>query len=370
MSRSIFTVNEATGECHSIPLARFAKEDDFQALLEKYPHLLTSDAITPGSPRRWIQLEREKGVSLSPDSGSSLSLDHLFVDQDGIPTLVEVKRAENLELRRKVVAQMLDYAANAVEYWPPDGLRHSFEAKAGTDPTATLVETLEIPPDEIDDFWRKVGSNLKSGRIRMLFVADEIPRELKRIVEFLNEQMNPAEILALELQQFTAGPLRTIVPTVFGQTERAAQGNKPSKTSAKLDERQLRSLLTAAVPAGTAHALERLFEYANVEPFRLRTAEKSLYFGCVNREGAVVEPFCLSLDRRLWAQFGKFESPFDTTEFKEELRQEMNRIPGIQLTGAEQYPTSSMSKFSPETVEGLQRLLDWVRARIEQSEKS
>ncbi len=370
MSRSIFTVNEATGECHSIPLARFAKEDDFQALLEKYPHLLTSDAITPGSPRRWIQLEREKGVSLSPDSGSSLSLDHLFVDQDGIPTLVEVKRAENLELRRKVVAQMLDYAANAVEYWPPDGLRHSFEAKAGTDPTATLVETLEIPPDEIDDFWRKVGSNLKSGRIRMLFVADEIPRELKRIVEFLNEQMNPAEILALELQQFTAGPLRTIVPTVFGQTERAAQGNKPSKTSAKLDERQLRSRLTELVPAGTAHALERLFEYANVEPFRLRTAEKSCYFGCVNREGAVVEPFCVSLDGRLWAQFGNLKSPFDTTEFKEELRQEMNRIPGIQLTGAEQYPTSSMSKFSPETVEGLQRLLDWVRARIEQSEKS
>jgi hypothetical protein len=38
--------------------------------------------------------------------------------------------------------------------------------------------------------------------MRMLFGADRIPAELRRIVEFLNEQMDPAEVLALELSQF------------------------------------------------------------------------------------------------------------------------------------------------------------------------
>lgn len=36
----------------------------------------------------------------------------------------------------------------------------------------------------------------------MVFVADTIPTELRRIVEFLNEQIDPAEILAVEVRQF------------------------------------------------------------------------------------------------------------------------------------------------------------------------
>jgi hypothetical protein len=57
----------------------------------------------------------------------------------------------------------------------------------------------------------------------MLFVADRIPAELRRIVEFLNEQMDPAEVLALELRQFQGEGLRTIVPMLYGQTEGAQQ---------------------------------------------------------------------------------------------------------------------------------------------------
>jgi len=43
---------------------------------------------------------------------------------------------------------------------------------------------------------RYYGSKSKPISIRMLFVADRIPAELRRIVEFLNEQMDPAEVLA------------------------------------------------------------------------------------------------------------------------------------------------------------------------------
>ncbi|MCO6480232.1 MAG: hypothetical protein J5I94_26570 [Phaeodactylibacter sp.] len=49
-------------------------------------------------------------------------MDHLFVDQDAIPTLVEVKRSTDTRIRREVVGQILDYAANAALFWPIERL--------------------------------------------------------------------------------------------------------------------------------------------------------------------------------------------------------------------------------------------------------
>ncbi len=54
------------------------------------------------------------------------SVDDLFVDQDAVPTLVEVKRSSDTRIRREVVGQMLDYAANAVAHWELERIRASF----------------------------------------------------------------------------------------------------------------------------------------------------------------------------------------------------------------------------------------------------
>src|SRR5712692_1756730 len=61
--------------------------------------------------------------------GGRWPVDHLFLDQDAIPTLVEVKRSSDTRIRREVVGQMLDYAANAVVYWPVDHLYAQFETQ-------------------------------------------------------------------------------------------------------------------------------------------------------------------------------------------------------------------------------------------------
>jgi hypothetical protein len=53
-----------------------------------------------------------------------------------------------------------------------------------------------------ETFWAMVKTNLQAGRVRLIFVADVIPPELRRIVEFLNAQMDPAEVLALEIKQY------------------------------------------------------------------------------------------------------------------------------------------------------------------------
>ncbi|TDD14092.1 hypothetical protein E1287_42950 [Actinomadura sp. KC06] len=173
---------------------------------------------------------REIGVPASELSGSAFSLDHLFVDADAVPTLVKVKRASDTRTRREVVAQMLDYAANGSRYWPAQLLRQSFEDTCRRDGAF---------PEEIyqgalggqgpDAFWENVRDNLLAGRLRLLFVADQIPVELRAIVEFLNKQMIPAEVLAVDLRRHrNETGLGVLAPTVYGNAAVTAKGPSAS----------------------------------------------------------------------------------------------------------------------------------------------
>ena len=56
--------------------------------------------MLPGDPRRWLLISREKGISAAPGEGARWAVDHLLVDQDARPTLVEVKRGWNPDIRR------------------------------------------------------------------------------------------------------------------------------------------------------------------------------------------------------------------------------------------------------------------------------
>lgn len=215
----------------------YEAEDVLQELLAQHPDLLAGRQMHPHDPRRWMLVSREQGV---PDKmGAShhrWSLDHLFVDQDAVPTLVEVKRSTDTRIRREVVGQMLDYAANGVLYWPEDRLRAAFEATRmalGDDnPDQAVRELSGLEEEDIASFFSRVHENLQAGRVRLVFVADVVPDELQRIVEFLNTQMSPAEVFAVEVRQYTAPGFagRTIVPRVFGRTAGAITKQRAVKT--------------------------------------------------------------------------------------------------------------------------------------------
>ncbi len=74
---------------------------------------------------------------------------------------------------------------------------------------------------------------LQAGRVRLLFIADEVPPELRRVVEFLNSQMDPAEVLAIEVKQFVGENLKTLVPRVLGQTETARRKKGASRAESR-----------------------------------------------------------------------------------------------------------------------------------------
>ena len=203
----------------------YEAEDVLQQLLADHPNLLAGDQDSDVR-KRWLLVKRELGVAAEEDAPDRWSLDHLFLDEEGVPTLIEVKRSSDTRIRREVVGQMLDYAANGAEFWGLEKIRTAFESRY-PDAEAAARELAEFLPaaEERERYWERVGVNLKAGKLRLIFVADVIPAELRRVVEFLNEQMERTEVLALEVRQYVeeGGDRVTLVPPLIGDTEAARQ---------------------------------------------------------------------------------------------------------------------------------------------------
>ena len=78
---------------------------------------------------------------------------------------------------------------------------------------------------DIEVFWKTVEENLKQGNVRLIFVADDIPQELRRLVDFLGRKMVDVKVLAVEIKQFKGKNQRAMVPRVIGRTEGDFEGN-------------------------------------------------------------------------------------------------------------------------------------------------
>ncbi len=152
----------------------YDSEDLLQRLLADHPDLLAGDQIDDSDPRRWLLVQRELGVPDREGANDRWSVDHLFLDQDGVPTLVEVKRSSDTRIRREVVGQLLDYAAHAAIHWPVDTIRDALTARCEQGETTVeqaLSEAFGAGVDE-EVYWRQVEAHLATGRLRLIFVAE------------------------------------------------------------------------------------------------------------------------------------------------------------------------------------------------------
>ena len=306
-------------------------EDFLQGLLEDHPDLLAGEQINPDEPRRWLLVTREMGVP-HEEGGNRWSIDHLFLDQDGMPTLVEVKRSSDTRIRREVVGQMLDYAANATVHWPAQRIRSAFEArceKHEDKPDEALHKSLE-PKVDTEEFWRQVEANLQAKRIRMLFVADSIPSELRRIVEFLNASMDRAEVLAVEIRQFASKGVTALVPRVIGQT-----GLMPPES---ISEQEFLNRLSEQVSDGgdTEEAARKLLDWskrANLTlDFKRKVTGSRVLIG-MKTESGWVNPLSFWDAGHAWLQMDSLKEypPFDQQGKRQELHDKLKETKGFVL---------------------------------------
>lgn len=307
-----------------------------QKLLADHPHLLAGDQMGEGPARQWLLVSQEMPVMIEDEVIAHGYLDHLFLDQDAVPTLVEVKRSSDTRIRRAVVGQMLDYAANAARYWPVERMREYFERRyreeAGGAEGALGAFLGDADPEE---FWQRARTNLQAGKVRLLFVADVIPPSLKAIIEFLNGQMNPAEVLGVEVRQYVGAGLKTLVPRLIGRTA-AADSVKDRTQLTPWTEPRFRERLREKTDASVVEVADRIIAWA-------RQAMPDFWFGRGKADGSIVPRLWVNGQRYLFfalyssggielsPQWMKAMPGFEPDERRREFLERINRIPGVSV---------------------------------------
>ena len=343
----------------------YVTEALLQGYLADHPDLLAGDQIDSITPRRWLLVAREAPLASEEDGAGRWSVDHLFLDQDAVPTIVEVKRSTDTRIRREVVGQMLDYAANGVVYWSVDRLRAEFMA-GSTDHEQALSELLEDPEADPEEFWQRVKINLQAGKVRLIFVSDKIPDELRRIVEFLNWQMDPAEVLAVEIKQYVSpdSKLKTLVPRVVGHTEPPPSSQPPIR-----DRKSFLEKLEAQAPEAVNPA-EAILNWAESEESGVsrivwgKGRKYGTFYPTLDHNGTAHRPLQIWTDGSLYIQLGDIETktPFDDEHKRSELLRRLNKVPGITISdeAKNKYPRVWLAALNRETaLEQFLKVLDW-----------
>ena len=374
MEEQIFILRNK--EMEELKESSFSSELEFQELLEKFPNLISGRQITPEVPRTWLFISREIGIPNEENGSNRYTLDHLFIDQDGILTLVEVKRSTDTRIRREVVGQVLDYAANSI-YWSIEEIRVKYELaceKEGVSAGFKIDELTGESGSEIE-FWEKVESNLRQGKIRLLFVADIIPKELKRIIEFLNEQMNPAEVLGVEIKQFGNDKIKTFVPKVIGQTTVASVKKQDKRIESQWTYESFIEELLNTSGNQKVNAVEKILKHLENNITRLwfgKGTTKGSIFPIIDKEKTHYQLFSLWTDGSIEIPFQYYmdKAPFQSIAKRKELLQKLNKIDGVNINENKitKRPSISMNIFKTEGgIKQFIEVFDWVIVEINRS---
>lgn len=237
MVSSLFHV-DSDGNLSPVVETAYVGEAELHTLLERYPEVLAESLSGGEQPRRLILIAREMVIPDAPGGNGRWALDLLFLDQEGIPTLVEIKRNEDTRTRREVVAQMLDYAANGPAFWTKEVLRRTLENTQKNESTnknyQTLSDFLGQDGDE-ESFWTNVMENLQSNRIRLVFVVDIAPPELERIARFLSNNLRNVEVFLIGVRRHLIGKNQLLSANVLVNSS-TQTGLGTALTTPSLDE--------------------------------------------------------------------------------------------------------------------------------------
>lgn len=149
-----------------------------QALLLSDPGLLPVSEIEPVFSGL-IPVCRELRTAVGP-------LDLLFVNEEGLLTIVECKLWRNPEARRSVVGQILDYAQELHRFDFDELDRRVRQARGDSRGLHEIVSEQSQDFDEAR-FIDAVSRNLRRGRFLLLVVGDGIREDVENISSYLQD---------------------------------------------------------------------------------------------------------------------------------------------------------------------------------------
>ena len=112
-------------------------------------------------------------------------IDAVFINPHGRLTLVECKLWRNPEARRKVVAQILDYA-RAISQWSYSDLQRNVSAATRRRGNVPFEVVREVFPDlQEHHFVDQVAASLRGGRFLLLIVGDGIRDDVSAMADMI-----------------------------------------------------------------------------------------------------------------------------------------------------------------------------------------
>lgn len=244
-------------------------EAELQDLLVESPSLIPIDEIREGASQLVFAV-KEFGL---PGSGNT---DVLAFSPGGDVAIIECKLATNPESKRKVIGQILEYAAYL---WGTtyEEVNARIQRSKGKNLSELVEEFVEEEWNE-EGFRKGVEHSLKSGSFILIIVVDEINEELRRIIRYVNECSSTAFSLhALELKKFRAEGIEILVPHLYGvsTTPTAGTGRK------KWTEEEFFKVLNETVETEVVNVIKDLYEWAR------KTADK-VSFGTGTETGSFI----------------------------------------------------------------------------------
>jgi hypothetical protein len=187
------TSRDASGKAHN------HDEAFLRDLIHRCPEILPISEIEP-------IFDNARAICIELPNPAGFA-DNLLVTPEGGIVLVECKLQRNLQARREVIAQIMDYAARlqALTFEDLDAAVRRAELPGKGKPTG-LVESFE-DADDFDpiSFMDAVTRNLRRGRMLLLVVGDGIREGLESLAEIV--QRHPGFHAALGLVELKLYPL-------------------------------------------------------------------------------------------------------------------------------------------------------------------
>ena len=353
---------------------------ELQDILERNPNLIPGEQINPDDPRRWLIIRREMPIP-DPNSGADRwSLDFVMIDQSAVLTFVECKRREDTRSRREVVGQVLEYAANAQFYWTADFLKASAETSAQQRGTTLDAHLADLRPDgdlSADGLFEAAVQNLKQGIVRLVFFLDEAPRELKSLADFLNRQMEWAEVLVVEAKQYTDGQHTIIVPRLFGFTEqvriekevRREQSNT-TPARRKWSEGAFFADAQKRLTSDQLAAVHALYDFAatTADYIDWGTGSNRGSFNAKYASACPRAPFSVYSDGTLQLNFGHLNGSVTATAFRDIMFRAFKdgKVFALDAQSLERFPPFSMNEWCTKA----QSVRDTLARTLEEYKKT
>lgn len=210
------------GKWQKATKVEFAAEAQLQKLLYDSPELIP--AYEEDKPAVFA---REVGL---PGSGYT---DLLGADGNGNILVVETKLARNDEVRRKVIGQVLEYAAYLwkMSFEDFDSL---FVSREGM-PILDLLEA-KLPGIVREEVRDAIAANLSSGAFQLFIAVDQMNDELEKIISYLSSRGNGLRLEVLEFDLHQSGPMEILVPRRYGQLATPNSTRTPTKPLRTIEE--------------------------------------------------------------------------------------------------------------------------------------